>query len=142
MPKGQLLINGQDAYLKWGVFLGDTAVSTLMTPAPNKDYVSNSSRLSDGKTVDVSNSKKMERDITLIFHMRADTEEKFLANYEDFCENVLAKGEIVIHTSFLPKVWYKCTYVSCTQFSEFFRELASFSLKLNEPNPADRGKPL
>ena len=32
MLNGQLYINGKDAYLTWGIFLDETALSTLMTP--------------------------------------------------------------------------------------------------------------
>ena len=78
MLNGQLYINGKDAYLTWGIFLDETALSTLMTPAPNKEFISN--------------------------------------------------------------VWYRCIYLSCTQFSQFIREMAKFSLKLNEPDPSDRGE--
>ena len=49
MTNGQLYINGKDAYLTWGIFLDETALSTLMTPAPNKEFISNKYRSKDGK---------------------------------------------------------------------------------------------
>lgn len=140
MIKGQLYINGVDAYTTYGVFMDDTALSTLMTPAPNKEFISNKYRAKDGKTVIRHNPRLDEREITVGFHMTAKTEETFLTNYAKFCEDVLAKGELLIHTSFQPTVWYRCIYLSCTQFSQYRRELASFSLKLNEPDPSDRGE--
>lgn len=140
MLKGQLYINGKDAYTAYGIIMSETALSTLMTPAPSKDYINNSSRLVDGKRVFKGNVKMDEREMTLSFNMIAKDKDTFLTNYAKFCEEVLAKGEIVIHTSFLPNVWYRCIYISCSQFSQFMRKIASFSLKLNEPDPSNRGK--
>lgn len=140
MLKGQLLINGKDAYTEYGIFMDDTALSTLMTPAPNKEFISNKYRSKDGKSVIRHNPRLDEREITIAFNMSAKTSDEFLSNYGKFCEEVLATGQVTIHTSFQPTVWYRCIYLSCTQFSEFMRELAKFSLKLNEPDPTDRGE--
>lgn len=138
MLKGQLTINGKDAYTTWGILLDNTALSTLMTPAPNKEFISNSYRSKDGKRYIKHNPRLDEREITIGFCMVAKDEETFLTNYGKFCEDVLATGELVIHTSFQPTVWYHCVYLSCTQFSQYMQEIAKFSLKLNEPDPTDR----
>lgn len=140
MPNGKLTINGKDAYTTWGIFLDTNALSALMTPAPNKEFISNKYRAKDGKRVIKHNPRLDEREITLPFNMTAKSEEDFLANYWDFCNDVLAHGELVIHTSYLPNVWFRCIYLSCTQFSQFMREMAKFTLKLNEPDPTDRGE--
>lgn len=139
MLKGQLYINGMDAYTTWGIFLEETALSALMTPAPNKEFISNKYRSKDGKSVIKHNPRLDERDITLPFNMTAKDADTFMANYAKFCEEVLAKGELVIRTRFQPNVLYRCIYLSCTQFSQFIQEMAKFSLKLNEPDPSDRG---
>ena len=47
--KGELFINGKDAYLEWGIGLENGALLTLMTPPPNKDLIENKSRLEHGK---------------------------------------------------------------------------------------------
>lgn len=140
MLKGQLYINGKDAYLTWGIFLDETALSALMTPAPNKEYVTNKYRTKNGKEVFKYNPRLDERDITLPINMTAKDTDTFMTNYARFCEEVLAKGELVIRTRFQPNVWYRCIYLSCTQFSQCIREMAKFSLKLNEPDPSDRGE--
>lgn len=36
--KGELYINGKDAYLTWGISMDDTSLSELMTPPANKAY--------------------------------------------------------------------------------------------------------
>lgn len=139
MLKGQLYINDMDAYTTWGIFLEETALSALMTPAPNKEFISNKYRSKDGKTVIKHNPRLDEREIMITFNMTAKDADTFMANYAKFCEEVLAKGELVIRTRFQPNVWYRCIYLSCTQFSQFIQEMAKFSLKLNEPDPSDRG---
>lgn len=140
MLKGQLYINGKDAYLTWGIFLDETALSALMTPVPNKEFISNKYRSKNGKSVIKHNPRLDEREITLPFNMTAKDSDTFLTNYARFCEEVLARGELVISTRFQPNVWYRCIYLSCTQFSQCIREMAKFSLKLNEPDPSDRGE--
>ena len=111
-----------------------------MTPAPNKEFISNKYRSKDGKSVIKHNPRLDEREITLPFNMTAKDSDTFMTNYASFCEEVLANGELVIRTRFQPNVWYRCIYLSCTQFSQFIREMAKFSLKLNEPDPSDRGE--
>lgn len=139
MLTGQLYINGKDAYMNYGIIMDDTALSTLMTPAPNKEFISNKYRTKDGKHVIKHNPRLDERDITIGFSMIAKDEETFIANYAKFCEDVLATGEVVINTRYQPNVHYRCIYNSCTQFSQFMRQMAKFSLKLNEPDPSNRG---
>ena len=39
MPQEELFINGKDAYTTWGISMDDTALSALMTPAPNKEFI-------------------------------------------------------------------------------------------------------
>lgn len=140
MPNGKLIINGKDAYKEYGIFMDDTALSALMTPAPNKEFISNKYRTKNGKHVIKHNPRLDEREITVGFHLSAKDVDSFLAKYEKFCNEVLATGGLVIHSSFQPNVWYRFIYISCTQFSQFMREKASFSLKLNEPDPSDRGE--
>lgn len=151
MIKGQLIINKQDAYTTWGITMDSSALSTLMTPAGNKSYIENDSRLENGKTLltsytktnedgsteEVNMVKKDARDVTIAFNLTAPSEEKFLQRYYSFCEE-LDKGDLDISTSFLPNVVFHMKYVSCTQFSEFMLGMAKFSLKMTEPNPKNR----
>lgn len=138
MPKGELHINGQDAYTTWGISFDQTALSTLMTPSPNKAYIENKSRLEDGKRVIVHNPKVDERSVTLTFNLTAKNEDEFFTRYNSFCEE-LKNGYIEIKTKYQENVVYRMVYESCTQFSQLIREIAKFSLKLTEPDPTDRG---
>lgn len=134
---GELYINGKDAYTTWGISMDDTALSTLMTPTPNKEFIENKSRLQDGKQVVSVNPKADERSLTLQINLTAKDEAQFFARYVLFCKE-LEIGVLNIRTKYQPDITYKTIYLSCSQFSQFMRGIGKFSLKLNEPNPKDR----
>lgn len=135
--KGQCTINGFDAFATWGIVLDSTALSALMTPAPNKGFIENKSRLEHGKRIITNNPKVDEREVSLRFNLKANTEDDFFSKYESFC-NELAKGVLRINTKFQPNIYYNMIYLSCTQFTQYSLDGASFVLKLVEPNPRDR----
>lgn len=137
MPHGQLKINGFDAYDYWGISLTTSSMSALMTPAPQKAFISNKSRNSSGKRSVQENPQPDERQITLTLQLTAPTETEFFRRYESFCEQ-LATGVLNIETIYQPDIVYKMEYESCTQFTQFVRQMASFSLRLTEPDPTDR----
>ena len=137
MPKGQIYINGIDAYEEWGISMDTQSLSALMTPPPNKTLPENKSRLRNGKEVAKVARKVDERDVTLTINLTAPTEEEFIDRYARFCE-VLAEGVLRINTQYQPGVYYNFEYQSCNQFTQFMRGIASFSLKLNEPDPTNR----
>jgi len=136
---GDLFINGKDAYLWYGASLEETGLGALMAPPPMKESVSNKFRLNHGKTVMNKNPRMDERDITLALHITAYTETQFFERYNAFVD-VLKQGKLMISTKYQQGVYYRCNYVSCTQFSQFMRGIAKFSLKLNEPDPSNRGE--
>lgn len=144
MPIGQLHIrtseDGQwvDAYEVYGMSLDQSGLSTLMTPASNKEYIKNTSRTEHGSRITPSSPKKSERSVTLSFNLTAKDEEQFMSRYAKICEEILDGGYIEMKTSFQKDVVYKMFYESCTQFSQFRQAIGKFSLKLNEPNPKDR----
>ena len=144
MPKGQLYIRTDkqgewvDAYEKYGISLDQSALSALMTPVANKEYIKNSSRLEHGSRVTPTSTKKQERTFTLSFNITAKDEDEFMTRYAKICDEILSVGYIEIKTSFQQNVIYKTYYESCSQFSQFRQSIGKFSLKLNEPNPADR----
>lgn len=129
-----------DAYLQWGVSLTESSLSALMTPAPNKQPVENKSRLQHGKRVitDPTLVRKDERDVNLEMHITASGTEDFWDKYGRFCSEVLDYGFMELKCAYRPTLVFRMTYESCTQFSEFMEEIAKFTLRLNEPNPADR----
>ena len=136
--KGDVKINTYDAYERYGINLEDGAISTLMTPAPMKEYIESKSRLRHGKTIVTTLSKYDSREITLPFHLIAKSKAEFFEKYNLFCSEVLANGKFELSTKYQSGIVYRLVYVSCTQFSQYNRELAVFSLKVEEPDPTDR----
>lgn len=140
MPSGQLFINDIDVYSEYGISMDTSALSTLMTPASKKDWISNEVRDEHG-TRYLQGSyipKDEKKEITIVFQLTAPNETTFFARYIAFCSDILEKGVLNIRTSFQPNTLYRCLYESCTQFTQFRRQMAFFSLKLIEPNPQNR----
>lgn len=131
------MINGYDAYTRWGISLSDGAISALMTPAPMKERLSNDVRVEHGSRTTNQSPKLASRDVTLEMHLSASSRSDFFTKYASFCDE-LATGALNIKTAFQPSVTYRMLYVSCTQFTAFVNGLAKFSLKLTEPNPSNR----
>ncbi|MCI8997673.1 MAG: hypothetical protein HFJ95_01600 [Muribaculaceae bacterium] len=139
---GELFINNEDARKTYGIIFGEDSLTALMTPPPVKPYIENKSALVHGKQVlnDEDNPPKLdERDVQLTFYLHAKNREQFLERYQKFT-TMLQKGKVDIRTKYQPGTTYHCLYISCAQFSQFNGRLAKFVLKLNEPNPKDRGK--
>lgn len=137
MLKGQLKINGKDAYETWGISMDDTSLSALMTPPPAKSYITNDDRIRHGKEYIHEAVFIDSRDITLQLNLTAKDETQFFARYASFCE-LLAKGILNIETSFQPGVVYHCLYQSCSQFSQFMRGIGKFVLRITEMDPNNR----
>ena len=136
--KEKLIINGENADEKWGISLGESSLSELMTPRANKEFIENESRLQHGKQILVANPKVEARNLTLQLNLTAATKSAFFDKYNLFCKEVLATGVLNIETGYQEEVVYKTIYVSCSQFSQFMQGIAKFSLKLIEPDPSDR----
>lgn len=139
MPQGELYINGKDAYATWGISMDMSSLSALMTPASQKELVENKSRLEHGKRVVTANPKLDERNLTLTINLTAPDEDTFFTRYQSFCEE-LATGVLNIRTKYQPTVMYRTLYLSCSQFTQFMRGIASFSLKLCEYNPSPENR--
>lgn len=137
---GELFINGTDAFTKWGVFMDDKSLSTLIEPEPLKDPVTNKSVTADGKQVRKETAPKVdERDISLAVQIYAVSRTDLFSKLKAF-KAEMKKRRMVLRTKYEPDVYYRLDYMSCSQYKSFHRRLATFSLKLNEPNPANRGE--
>lgn len=137
MPKGELFINNKDSYDNWGISMDTSSLSALMTPAPNKEFIENKSRLEHGKRVIAARPKVDERNLTLTINLTAKDENEFFEKYDSFCQE-LATGVLNIRSKYQPDIVYRTIYLSCNQFTQFMRGIAHFSLKIVEPNPMDR----
>lgn len=139
----EILINNKWALTEYGITLDDGAISSLMTPPPMKEYITNSSHLEHGERIVrsgnlVVNPRFDARDVNLQIHLEADTREEFLARYNKFCKEVLSKGSIHLSHRYDPDVEYKFLYQACNQYQQWCFGVAKFILKLHEYNPADR----
>lgn len=132
-----IYINRKNARLTWGIITTETSLSELTTPPPLKDLVTNESRLEDGKRVIARNPKVKDRDVTLTLNFLASTEAEFWQHYLSFCEE-LKKGRLEVRTQYQQGVIYRLDYRDCTQFQQFRRRMAKYSLRCNEPDPTDR----
>lgn len=137
---GEVFINDLDAFENWGISFTDKSISTLMEPEPLKNPVENKSTTRDGKQIRKEDLPKVdERDLTLAVQLYARNRTELFSRLKSF-KTELKKRRIVIRTKYEPGVYYRCDYQSCTQYTSFHRGLATFSLKLNEPNPNNRDK--
>ena len=131
-----------DAYTEYGVSLRMDAMAKLMTPAPNKEDVENSSDLENGKRVsrDTEDVRKDERNVNIEVNMTASSESEFLEKYAHFCSAVLDKGYFDLKTIYWPGAVFRFTYLNCTNFQLNLDGIAIFTLALNEPDPTNRGE--
>lgn len=137
---GEVFINELDAFENWGISFTDKSLSTLMEPEPLKTPVENKSTTRDGKQIRKEDQPKVdERDLTLAVQLYARNRTELFSRLKSF-KTELKKRRIVIRTKYEPGVYYRCDYQSCTQYTSFHRGMATFSLKLNEPNPNNRSE--
>ena len=134
----QLIINGADAFERYGITLSSGGFTALRKPAPNKPFIESKSRQQNGKRVIRNNPKKDERSLILPINMTASSEEDFITKYDLFVSEVLDTGRVDISTSSQPSVVYKCIYEDCQQYQEFMMGMAKFMLQLTEIDPSDR----
>lgn len=135
---GELFINGTDAYTAYGMSLEDGGLARLMTPAPNKQPVSNKNVVTDGASVvGVTVGCKDERTVSIPFHIIAADQSDFLTKYAALCA-VLDNGIVSISTRWQPNVVYHFIYIDCQQYQQFIVGMAKFTLSLYEPNPSNR----
>ncbi len=131
-----------DAYVDLDT-LGVTLVKgwreALLTPAPVKSYVTNSSRLEHGQSVIAKPeyAKKEKRDISISFFLEGNSQDDYLSKYKIFLEKIAYSGEFCLKVPCLGAV-YKLVYSQCSQFGDYGLKRGKFILKLTEYNPNDR----
>lgn len=139
--KGDLYINGKDAYTEWGVNMGEDFLDVIDSFAPMKDYIENDSRKEHGKRVIVNEDvlKVASREMTLHFTIIADTKAEFRSRREAF-ESELRKGKVEVNVPELGSQIYKLIYLgkSIGYAMNRARTFCTISAKFEEPNPTDR----
>lgn len=129
----------RDLYTTYGVTLTRGWREALLKPASTKDYTKNDSRLEDGVRMIAKKNyaKKKARDIQLSFILEADTENEYMTKYENFLTDMAYSGMVYLKIPVMSKV-FKVVYTDCNKFGDFGLKKGNFTLKLTEPNPADR----
>lgn len=118
-----------------GISLDPSSLGQLMAPPPMKDRVQSESRIEHGVRVVTDDTPYVAaRDFTLNLNVYGANEGAFLANYNALCAE-LRTGLVNIGVL---GVTYRCTYLSCQQFSQFMRGVGKFVLRLREYNPNNR----
>lgn len=137
---GLCKINNLDAYTTYGVIFPETSVSKLTAFAPLKSYIKNKGASFDGVHVIPTSDftpKVDERDITLVFYLRAKNLTQYNERLDSF-ESVLRAGMFTLWFAERPNSLYRLLYQSCNEFKSFNGRLAKFTLKVTEPNPTNR----
>ncbi len=136
---GELFINGKDAYTHWGVIARETSITALIEPEPLKNPVDNKSATENGKRVRSEATPKVdERTVNLSIQIKAANRADLITKLSGL-KTELKQRRIEITTKYESGVVYRMDYQSCKQTRSLFKTLATFSLQLNEPNPANRG---
>lgn len=134
-----LLINGRDAFLAWGVRMGDKFLDVLGASVPMKELIENKSRLEHGKRVITTNPRLDSREITLAFTIEGETPSDYADKKRRFYEElykvkitiqVPENGDEVYHLNYLGK--------SANYGQSIDRTFGKLSVKFEEINPAIR----
>lgn len=135
---GDLYINGNDAWGTYRVAMGEGFIQTLLTPAGNKDFIENESRLENGKRVVFNNPKVASRDLTLTFNIHGDTQKEYMLNYKAFVA-VLQQGKVVLRVLDLDMTFTLVHKRSSSFALDRNRLNSRLSVKFEEPDPTSRG---
>lgn len=137
--KNELIINGKDAFLVWGVRMGDKFLDVLGASVPMKELIENKSRLEHGKRVITTNPRLDSREITLAFTIEGETPSDYADKKRRFYEElykvkmtiqVPENGDEVYHLNYLGK--------SVNYGQSLDRTFGKLSAKFEEINPTIR----
>lgn len=137
--KGELIINGVDAFEEWGVSMGKGFLDAIDNFAPMKEYITNKSRLEHGERVLISAPRVDSRDVTLAFTILGNNESDYRAKRKAF-EAMLQEGFLNVSVPALGDEVYKLLYLgkSTSYNMNVARTFSEVSVKFKEPNPMDR----
>lgn len=138
--KGDLIINGKDAYETWGVRMGEGFIEALSSPSQMKPHIENKSRLEDGVRVIVEKVPKVEaRSLTLQFTIEGESKEDFVNKRTEFFDE-LYKVKVDVR---LPRVGDEVYHLLYTGKNVSYshnvgRTFGKVACKFEEPNPKKR----
>ena len=134
-----LIINGKDALLTWGVRMGEGFLDAIDEFPTMKPYIENESRLENGKRVSVANAKVAARQINLPFTLEGVSESDYRIKKKAF-EAELIGGVTRVSVPSLGGEVFNLIYLGkgATYAMNRDRTFSRISLKFEEPNPSDR----
>lgn len=131
-----ILINGTQLA---GVRMAPGSIAKLVAPISPKEFVSNESRLEDGKRVLYpSDVKFAPRELTITFQVTGSTESEFNTRVSAFY-NAMYRGYVTLEVTDVSDDVYKLSYLgSSTYKGGMSGHACKITVKFEEPNPADR----
>jgi hypothetical protein len=138
---GDLIINGKDAFITWGVRMGDGFLDAIDGFNEMKDYIENESRIEHGKRMITDNARVASREIALQFTIEGSSESDYRTKKKAF-QAELEKGTVKINVPSLGNEVYKLVYLgkSLSYGMNSARCFGKVSSKFCEPNPTDRSE--
>lgn len=135
-----LLINGEDAFVKYGVRMGTGFLNSLGNPVDMKDDVENESRLEHGKTVLLTNRRVASRTLNLEFTIQGNSPTDYKSKKTAFL-SLLYQGMITVKVPEDSDDTYRLLYkgTSQTYGQSKTRCFCKMNLRFEEPNPKNRG---
>ena len=135
-----LLINGADAFAKYGVRMGNGFIDTLGNPLTMKEYPENESRIEHGKRILTKYRRFEAREFSLEFTIQGKSPADYKAKKKAFLD-LLYGEDIRIQVPSDSDDVYHLTYKGTSQ--TYGRSKSGMFCKMNlrfeEPNPANRG---
>lgn len=133
------MINGKDAYLEWGVSMGDKFLDALGDIAGLKDYVTNNSRLKDGVEYANMTPKTDERSVTLTFTIEGRNAAEFQNRKRKFYEEMY-KGDVSLKVPRNGNETYRLKYKASTgaYAQTLDMTFCKIGVKFQEPNVRNR----
>lgn len=106
----------------------------LMRPAEMKDWIYNDIPSMNGiQYIAPSSPKVKEREVSLTFVIKGDTDADFMMNYARFVEELM-RGTCVLVVPALSQT-FSLKYDACTSFDNIDLKCCKLAVKFTEPNP-------
>lgn len=136
---GELYINGKDAWIEWGVNMGEDFINEIDAFVPMKELIENDSRLEHGKRILLANPRVASRELALHFTIKGDNETDYRAKRKAF-EQELQKLAVDIKVPAIGTEVYHLVYLgkSVAYALNLSRTFCTVSAKFEEPNPMNR----
>lgn len=135
---GDLFINNTDA-TRLGVAMGSGFLSSLISPAPLKEFVTNEDPTKDGKDIIIENPRLASRELALTFIILGDSPQDHIQKFNHFI-SLLQQGQINIRVPSLGSEIYHLKYsgTSGSYSLSKDRSTSNLTVKFEEFNPANR----